>query len=84
MELENRSNVEGVFGGREGNGRILVRQDVNIGVDLDFQDLEILRINQRSILNNTLAIYEKILNILEFKHGFALQHLSDLHYNNCH
>jgi hypothetical protein len=45
LELENRSNVEGVFGGREGNGRILVQQDVNIGVDLDFQDLEILGIN---------------------------------------
>ncbi len=36
LELENKGNVDGVLDGREGNGRILVGQDVYIEIDLDF------------------------------------------------
>jgi hypothetical protein len=36
LELEHKGNVDGVLDGREGNGRILVGQDVDIEVDLDF------------------------------------------------
>jgi len=36
LELENRGNAKGIFGGREGNGNFFVRQDANIKVDIDF------------------------------------------------
>jgi hypothetical protein len=41
LELENKGNVDGVLDGREGNGRILVGQDADIEIDLDFLDLKI-------------------------------------------
>jgi hypothetical protein len=36
LELEHKGNVDGVLDGREGNGRIIVRQDVDIEVDPNF------------------------------------------------
>jgi len=36
LELENKCNVDGVLGRKEGNWRIFVGQDADIEVDLDF------------------------------------------------